>query len=118
MNRRETRKPAAIGDERYLLEMIDTDDVETAARKQGWTGDDGIMDYCEPNDVACYSVFKSLDKATEAARNYLKGGSSFWGHVYIDHQRFEVEFRKCPPEWVRQKSYEVARDGECIEVSP
>ena len=46
-----------IGDERYLLEIIETERVEAMARKDGWNGDDSLREYsrtrrcCSPQVV-------------------------------------------------------------------
>jgi hypothetical protein len=120
----ETRRPRPkIGDERWLLEIIDTADVEAMARLEGWNGEDGIREFCEPENASTYTVHTSLDKAVAAAREYLAKGTSFYGCAIIDHQVVETphddlgNLIDVPPEWERQRSYEVAMDGECIEVS-
>lgn len=120
------RTRSVIGAERWLLELIDNDDVKAMARKSGWveTNDcEGLRECCEPQDAAAYSVFRSLDEATEAAQNYLKGGNSFYGCALIDYQVFDApcddrgnEVRACPPSWETQRTYEVAMNGERIEV--
>lgn len=112
-----------IGDERFLLEIIDTADVESIARKNGWNGnDDYLRDYCEPNDAAHYVSFKTLEAATSGAKEYLKKGTSLYGCAIIDHQVYEKahddrgNIVDCPPCWETQKIYEVAMDMERIEV--
>lgn len=108
----------AIGAERYLVELIATRDVMTLAREAGWHShhEEGLREFCEPEDAATYAVHASLDAATEAARAYLKNGAAFYGCVIIDHERFERLRPDMPPTWERQRSYEVAMDGERIEV--
>lgn len=111
-----------VGDERWLLETINHADVEALARKNGWDGgDDSVRDYAEPSDAAKHTAHPSLDAATEAARAFLATGKSSYGCAIIDHQVFEApriggELIGVPPEWETQKSYEVAMDGERIEV--
>lgn len=114
-----------LGDVRFLVEMIDTANVEAMARKQGWRGTDdpeAIREYCEPEDAAVHSAHGSLDDAVRAARKWLAKGTSFYGCVIIDHEIFE----RCHDDrgnavkhfdWERQCSYEVtADDSEIIKV--
>lgn len=115
-----------IGAERWLLEHIDTADVVALAKRQGWQGSpedlEGIRESCEPEDATTVTEHASLEAATTAAREYLAKGTSFFGCAVIECQRLE-EARddlgrrvKMPPSWERQKVYEVAADGERIEV--
>ncbi len=113
-----------IGDKRWLLERIDIRAVEAMARKQGWTGNDteGLREYCEPDEAAEYSVHKSLDDATAAALKWLATGRSFYGCAIIDEQVFQEahddrgDLIDVPPLWERERTYEVAMDGELIMV--
>ena len=111
-----------LGDERYLVEMIQTDRVEAMARKHGWDGEDGLREFCEPEDAALWSEHQTLDAAIQAAREWLATGKAFYGCVIIDHEVFE-RWRDDRgnavkhADWERQRSYEVANDEEVIEVS-
>lgn len=111
-----------VGDERYLVEMIDARAVEAMARTAGWDGEDGLREFCEPQDAAVYSVHKSLDEAVSAAHTWLATGRDFYGCAIIDHQVFEKPIDdtgnliRVPPQWKRRSSYEVTMDGECIIV--
>jgi hypothetical protein len=111
-----------IGDERYVVEMISTPVVEAMAREQGWDGEDGLREFCEPQDAATYSTHKTLDDATAAARQWLAAGQSFYGSAIIDHEIFTKphddagRLIPAPAEWERAHTYEVAMDGEAIEV--
>lgn len=124
-----TDKPAVrraiphIGDERWLVEMISTADVEILARKQGWPGgDEGIREFCEPEDAAQWAVYRSFEKAVAAARTWLATGKSFYGCAIIDYQVVEQprddrgNLVRMSPCWEWQKSYEVSTDGETIET--
>ena len=106
-----------IGDERFLVEMIDVRHVEAMARKDGWPGGtEGLREFCEPQDAAKHTAHATLDAATEAARKFLSTGQAFYGSVLIDRQVWEREFRDVPPDWQRHQTFEVAMDGERIEV--
>jgi len=116
------RKPK-IGDERYLVERIDTRSVEALARKQGWPGgDEGLREFCEPDDAASYTEHHTLDDAVAVARAWLAKGTSFYGCVMIDHEVYEQWHddrgnRVKGAEWERQCSYEVSRgEPEVIRV--
>lgn len=116
------RKPQ-IGDERYIIEILTTSAVEALARKQGWAGgDEGLREFCEPEEAAVYWERRSLDDAVKAAKDWLSHGTSFYGCAIIDRQVYEEAHDdrgnavKCPPSWERQESYEVAMDGEAIRV--
>jgi hypothetical protein len=108
-----------IGDERFLVEMIDTARVEALARKRGWKGGEGLRECCEPEDTALYTTHKSLAEAVTAAKEYLAEGTSFYGCTLIDHEVYEQWHddrgnRVKGASWERQRSYEVAMDGEPI----
>jgi hypothetical protein len=113
-----------VGDERFLLEVLNTSDVEALARKNGWTGGEAesLRDYCEPEDAATYTTHYTLASATRAAKRDLAKGDSFYGCALIDREVFEVPslgdgtLIAVPPTWERQESYEVAMDGEVINV--
>lgn len=112
-----------IGDERYLLEIISTEAVLALAKKQGWPGgEEGVREFCEPEDAAVYSVHKTLDEAVDAARKWLATGQSFYGCAMIDHQVYEqwhddLGNRVKGADWERQKSFEVAMDDEVLEIA-
>lgn len=117
------RKPK-LGDERYLIEILSAAAVEALARKQGWAGgDEGIREFCEPEDAAVYWIRRSLDEAKKAAADWLSNTASFYGCVIIDRQVFEEArddrgnlIMGVPPVWERQESYELAMDGETITI--
>jgi hypothetical protein len=116
------RKPD-IGDERYMVEMIDLERVKAVARKHGYTGrgGEGLREFCEPEQAAVYSIHATLDEATAAAKAYLLKGTSFYGSTIIDHEVFErwqddLGNRVKGASWECQRSWEVAQDGERIEV--
>ena len=116
------RRIPKVGDERFLVEIINTAAVEALARKHGWTGDEGLRECCEPEDAAVYWERRTLDDAEKAARDWLANGLSFYGCVIIDRQVFEQpsddrgNLVDVPPQWENQESYEVAMDGETIRV--
>lgn len=119
-----TKRTPKIGDERFTVEIIATSAVEAMARKQGWTGgDEGLREFCEPEEAAVYWQRKTLDEAVKAAKDWLAGGLSFYGCVIIDREVYEEPHDdrgnpvKVPPTWERQESFEVAMDGECIKVA-
>lgn len=111
-----------IGDERYLLEFISSDNVLALARRNGWTEDlEGVREFCEPEDAAVYRAFKNLSAAEACARKLLKGGTAFYGCILIDRQIYrkpEIDGKLIgvPAEWETEHTYEVAMDGETIEV--
>jgi hypothetical protein len=115
-------KQPEIGAERFVREVIRANDVEAEARKHGWDGSDGVMDYCDPEDVADRVAHPTLDAAVKAAQEFLASGAAFWGHVIIDREVFEQPraggrlIRGVPPDWERHESYEVTREGEPVEV--
>jgi hypothetical protein len=112
-----------IGDERWLVEIINTAAVEALARKQGWNGTGGLREFCEPEDAASCTEHVSLDAAVAAARSHLESGQSFYGCAIIEHQVFEWlrsgrgSALSAKPSWQMQRSYEVATDGECVGVA-
>jgi hypothetical protein len=112
-----------IGDERFVVSMIDVRNVEALARKQGWPGGvEGLREFCEPEDAAKCTAHKTLDDATDMARKFLASGQAFYGSVLIDREVYEEAHDdrgnrvRCPPSWESQQLYEVAMDGERIEV--
>jgi hypothetical protein len=111
-----------IGEERFLIEIISTSAVEALARKQGWNGEDGLREFCEPEDAAVYWVRRTLDEAKKAAADWLSHNTSFYGCVIIDRQVYQQphdssgDLVEVPPEWEFQEAYEVAMDGELITV--
>lgn len=114
---------ARVGDERWLLEKIDHAAVEALARKSGWKGgDEGLREFCEPEDAAEHTVHASLEAAVAAAKEWLAKGTSFYGCAIIDHQIFQQphddrgRLVRVPPCWELQEAYEVAMDGEAIRV--
>ncbi len=106
-----------IGDVRFVVEHIDNDRYEALARKRGWDGEDGMLDYAEHFEAAVYSVHPSLEKATAAAKKFLAAGKSTFGCCQIDQQRFERFMDDMHPEWETKDRYEVAMDGECIKCA-
>lgn len=100
-----------IHDERFRLEIIDIDDVRSAAIERGWKDGDSYFDYAEPSDHATYVVFKTLDEAAASGRLFLKTGKACFGCVIIDQQVYEA-----PTGWETQDTYEIAMDGEMIKV--
>ena len=104
-----------IGDERYILEMIDNDRYEALARKRGWDGGEGMLDYAEHFEAAVCTEHAALDAATDAARKWLALGKSTFGCCMIYHQVFERFEDDMHPEWEEHHQYEVAMDGERIE---
>lgn len=118
-----TKQKPSIGDERFVLECINTDDVLALARKQGWPGGvEGLREFCEPEDAGTYTIHATLAEAIEAGKRDLASGDSFYGCAIIDREVFEAAHDdrgnsvRCPPSWERQESYEVAVDGEVINV--
>lgn len=107
-----------IGQVRFVVEHIDGDRFEKLARKRGWKdGEDGMLDYAEHSEAAIYSDHKTLDEATAAARAFLAKGTSLFGCCTIDRQVFERFEDDMYPEWERHESYEVAVDGELMEIA-
>jgi hypothetical protein len=105
-----------IGDERFLVEMIDHEAVKKLASEQGWTGgDEGLREFCEPEEAAVHKVCGTLDEATKAALAWLATGRDFYGCSIIDRQVFEKP-KGCPASWERQESWEVAMDGDRIVI--
>lgn len=100
------------GDERWLVEMIHAANVKAAALKGGWdgTGDD-MREFCEPQDAAHHTTHTSLDAATTAAKASVTSGQEFYGCTLILHQVFGAA------QWRTTQMYEVAGDGERIEVN-
>ena len=115
-------KPAQIGDERWLVEMIATDRVEAMAREQGWPGgDEGLREFCEPDDAAVHAVHATKEAAFAAARQWLASGKSFFGCSIVDRQVYEVwqddrGNRVKHADWETRESHEIAMDGEAIQV--
>ena len=116
-----TRQPK-IGAERFRIEILSTAAVEALARKQGWNSEDGLREYCEPEDAAVYWTRLTLDEAKKAAADWLSHGTSFYGCGIIDRELYvqphddRGNLVKVPPQWERQESYEVAGDSELITV--
>lgn len=106
-----------IGDVRFIVEMIDNDRYEALARKRGWDGTEGMLDYAEHSEAAIYSEHKTLDEATAAANKWLAKGKSTFGCCMIDRQVFERFEDDMYPEWECYEQYEVAMDGERIQVA-
>lgn len=115
-----------IGDDRYLVEMIDTANVLAIAKKNGWVDDEteGLREFCEPEDAAVHVVASTLDEAKSLALRHLRTGLPFYGACIIDHQTYEAAHddrgnlvRGCPPEWETDKTYEITADGDCQPVS-
>lgn len=113
-----------LQDVEYRVEDISSERVYALARKRGWTdGDDCIRDYVEPEDAARYTAHATLEEATAKAVELMKAGNQFWGAVIIDRWVFEqphddrgVAIRGVPLDWERYESWEVAGDGERIQV--
>lgn len=105
-----------IGDERFVVQMIDNDRYEALARKRGWDGGEGMLDYAEHDEAAIYTEHKTLAEATTSANAWLAKGKSTFGCCLIDRQVFERFEDNMHPDWENQESYEVAMDGECINV--
>lgn len=106
-----------IGDVRFIVQMIDNDRYEKIARKRGWDGTEGMLDYAEAHEAASYSEHKTLEEATASANAWLAKGKSTFGCCMIDRQVFERFEDDMYPEWENHESYEVAMDGECIKVA-
>ena len=101
------RKPK-IGDERFRIEILSTAAVTALAKQQGWEGgDEGLREYCEPEEAAVYWCRYSLDEAVKAAKEWLSHGVSFYGSVIIDREVYEEphddqgNLVKVPPCWDR-----------------
>lgn len=75
-----------------------------------------MREFCEPQDAAKYTAHATLDAATEAARKFLAAGQSFYGSALIERQVWDREYHDVPPDWQCEQMYEVAMDGERIEV--
>lgn len=114
-----------IGDERFLVEMIDIKEVEKQAKENGWAGGDAefMRDYCEPQDAALYLTVKTLARAEQVAREWLATGNSFYGSAMISRQTFQQphddrgNLVKVPAEWETEQLYEVDANGETMEVA-
>ena len=118
------RRAPKIGEERFLIEILNTSAVEALARKQGWDGgDEGLRESCEPEDAAVYWTRSALDEAVKAARDWLSQGTSFYGCAIIAREVFEAPHDdrgnpvNCPATWERHETFEVAMDGEMIKVA-
>jgi hypothetical protein len=117
------RRAPKIGDERFLIEILNTSAVEALARKQGWDGGEGLREFCEPEEAAVYWTRSTLDEAVKAAKDWLSHGTSFYGCAIIDRQVFEAPHDDrgnpvdAPATWERHETYEVAMDGEMIQVA-
>lgn len=112
------RQMPRIGDVRFVVEHIDADRFEKLARERGWKdGEDGMLDYAEHFEAAIHTEHKTLDEAKAAAKAFLAKGQSLFGCCTIDRQVFERFEPDMHPEWERYEMYEVAMDGEMIDVA-
>ena len=73
------KRTPGLGDERYLIEILNTSAVEALARKQGWDEKEGLREFCEPEEAAVYWTRRTLDDAVTAAKDWLSHGTSFYG---------------------------------------
>jgi len=119
--RTKSKSKPEVGDERFLVEMIETVRVEAMARKAGWDGSDGLREFCEPDEAALYTEHATLDEAVAAARAWLATGASFYGCAIIDHQVYETWHDDRGnavkgASWEDCGAYEVTDDGDCVKV--
>lgn len=111
-----------IGDERFIVEHLDMDKAEAGARRNGWDGGEEFMDYSECGQLgAIHTEHATLDDACAHARAELAKRRSVFGACIINHQVYEQAHddrgRKVDGAWWEtQRTYEVAMDGECVEV--
>lgn len=123
-------KMQKIGDERWRLEHISYKNWCDVARKRGWGGEegnDGLREYCEPEEAATIKFFGSLALAKSAALKIFKDApdDSAFGAILIEYQVLTAahddrgtSVRGCPPEWDCEKVYEITSDGDMQECRP
>lgn len=121
-----TPKPQ-IGAERWTAEHISYKRWCDMARARGWTGEDGndgLREFCEPEEAATVTMHPSLDTAKAWAIETFKTApdDSAFGAILIEHQTLEAAHddsgnlvRGCPPSWEADTAYEVTSDGDCRE---
>lgn len=118
-----------IGDERFRLEHISYKHWCKMAEERGWNGEDGndgLRDYCEPEEAASYTCFSNLEQAVKAAKTIFERNpdDSAFGAIIIDHQEFQAAhddsgnlISSCRPEWETIKIYEITSGGDILECS-
>lgn len=113
-----------LGAQRFLLETISHKAVVALARKNGWEDDgEGLREFVEPEDVAVHTAFRTLAEAQEAAKRHLSSGDAFYGCALIDRQVYQQphddrgNLVRVPPTWETEQTFEVAMDGETIDVA-
>ena len=118
-----------IGKERWRLQHISYSAWCDLARQRGWSGEDGndgLRDYCEPEDAALVKHYPSLNIAIAAAMNIFQQSpdDSAFGAILVDYQTLQPAqddqgklVRRCPPDWITEKVYEITSDGDVLECA-
>jgi hypothetical protein len=75
MARVRTSTTTRVGDERYIVQHIDSERAEAIARGNGWDGGEGLLDYCDAGAAAAtYTEHATLAEAIATAQAELAKG--------------------------------------------